>query len=45
MTETLVRSIVGVVPPRIAALGSTVLLVTANAILRAQLAETLRGLR
>ncbi|WP_419806613.1 sigma 54-interacting transcriptional regulator [Terriglobus sp.] len=45
MTQTLGRNMVAPVPPRIAALGSTVLLVSANAALRSQLAQTLRGLR
>ena len=45
MTQTMGRNTGAVAPPRIAALGSTVLLVSANQALRAHLAETLRGLR
>ena len=45
MTQTTERSITTAAPPRIAVTGSTVLLVSANAALRAQLAATLRSLR
>ena len=45
MTHVTGRNVNGMVPPRIAALGSTVLLVSANALLRAHVAQTLRGLR
>ncbi len=46
MTQTIGRNMMATMPPRIAAaVGSTVLLVSANAALRTQLAQTLRGLR
>ncbi|GAA3766316.1 sigma-54-dependent transcriptional regulator [Terriglobus aquaticus] len=45
MTQAAGREITGTQPPRTAALSATVLVVSANAELRAHLAKTLRGLR